>query len=482
MTSAYLPTLVAKRHLDDAGTLAALTRVAVVLDDCPAPTAAGRTRCGLRGDLVAAGLAAVLLAAAAAVPWVVLTKLQRAALFSDTAPLYALWLPHKSWATLTSVLVVVAVVLWGPPLAARLPWRVLLAVTWATGLTWAMSVALIDGWRAGFADRQTDGNEYVPTVASVADMPDMLQGFTSRILEGVPGSWATHVAGHPPGALLVFVWLERIGLGGPVWAAWFLTVAGTSAALAVMVTVRALSEETVARRAAPFLALVPATVWIAVSADAMFMAVTAWGVALLALASTRRGGRSVLAAVPAGLLLGYGIFLSYGLVAMGLLAVAVFAAARSARPLIPAALAALAVVGVFYSFGFWWLDGYHLVVQRYYQGIAAARPFTYWGWGNFGSLVCAIGFAGAAGIARVLQPSLLRARSGLTLLVAGAALMIIAADLSALSKGETERIWLPFAIWLVAAGGALPVHHHRVWLALQGAMPIVIVSLVLTNW
>ena len=34
-----------------------------------------------------------------------------------------------------------------------------------------------------------------------------------------------------------------------------------------------------------------------------------------------------------------------------------------------------AVVAGFTLAGFWWLTGYHLVVQRYYQGWAADRPY-----------------------------------------------------------------------------------------------------------
>ena len=39
-----------------------------------------------------------------------------------------------------------------------------------------------------------------------------------------------------------------------------------------------------ARRAAPFVAVAPTAIWIAVSADGYFAGVAAWGIALLALA------------------------------------------------------------------------------------------------------------------------------------------------------------------------------------------------------
>ena len=49
----------------------------------------------------------------------------------------------------------------------------------------------------------------------------------------------------------------------------------------------------------------------------------------------------------------------------------------------------------------------------------------------------------------------------------GALLAIVCADLSMLSKAETERIWLPFTIWLTAAAALLPPRSHRWWLALN---------------
>jgi len=160
----------------------------------------------------------------------------------------------------------------------------------------------------------------------------------------------------------------------------------------------------------------------------------------------------------------------------------VLLAARTARPLLPAVLAALAVVAAFTAAGFWWVDGYHLVVQRYYQGIASERPFSYWGWANFASLLCAVGVATAAGMHRVLTPSRLWVREGLTMLVAGVALAVVIADVSALSKAETERIWLPFAVWLLAATALLPTRYQRWWLGAQAVLALSIVHLVLTNW
>ena len=209
------------------------------------------------------------------------------------------------------------------------------------------------------------------------------------------------MSGHPPGALLTFVWLDRIGLGGGAWAALLVLLVGSSAAAAIVVAVRALSDEATARLAAPFVAVAPTAIWIAVSADGYFAGVAAWGIALLAMAVRGTTRLPVLAGAGAGLLLGWGIFLNYGLGLIALPAVAVLIAAkdlRSAlRALIPAVVVALAVVAVFAVAGFWWFDGYTLVQERYWQGIALNRPFQYWSWANLASVVCAIGLGSVAG-------------------------------------------------------------------------------------
>ncbi|MGV0801252.1 hypothetical protein ABQF26_30060, partial [Mycolicibacterium elephantis] len=211
------------------------------------------------------------------------------------------------------------------------------------------------------------------------------------------------------------------------WAALLCLLVGSSAATAILVAVRALAGEQTARLAAPFVAVAPTAIWIAVSADGYFAGVAAWGIALLALAVRATGSRSVLAASGAGLLLGWGIFLNYGLVLMALPAVAVLVCAsswRSAlRVLVPAVVAAVVVVMVFAAAGFWWYDGYLLVQERYWQGIANDRPFQYWSWANLAAVVCAIGLGSVAGIGRVFDIAAIKRRSGLHLVVIGVLLV-----------------------------------------------------------
>jgi hypothetical protein len=356
----------------------------------------------IRREVIAAGLALVLVVAAFVVPHLgmgLVTPLthatpQRIRDYAQTAPIFGWWNAHVGWGTLPAIVIAAAAVLWGDAVARRLPWRAVPWVAWAAACAWAFALAMIDGWHRGFAGRLTTTNEYLRQVPGITDIPKALRTFSSRILDFQPDSWITHVSGHPPGALLTFVWLNRIGLGGGVWAGLLCLLVGSSAAAAVVVAVRALADESTARLAAPFVAVTPTAIWVAVSADGYFAGVAAWALALLALAARGTARLPILAGAGAGLLLGWGIFLNYGLGLIALLAVVVVIAAkdlRSAlRAVVPAVLVALVVVGGFALVGFWWFDGYTLVQERYWQGIAKDRPFQYWSWANLASVVCAI--------------------------------------------------------------------------------------------
>ncbi|WP_067697734.1 hypothetical protein [Nocardia jejuensis] len=543
-----------------------------------------------RADVYCAVSALLLVAAAFTVPRI-MGKQWQDHLYAGAAPIFGNWLPHVSWGTAAAVVLALAVIGYGPDLSRRLPWRRLLLVAWSAAAAWAFALAMADGWQRGFAGRLTTHDEYLHEVGGVRDIPAMLRGFSDRILDFQPDSWTTHVSGHPPGALLSFVLLDRLGLGGGGWAALLCLLVGASTAAAVPVAIRALGSEDRARAAVPFLVLAPAAIWIAVSADALFAGVTAWAVAFLAIA-TRRDRHWALWGLAAGLAFGYGLYLSYGLVLMAVPAAAVLLA-RTFRPIAPAAVGVLLVVAAFTAAGFWWPDGYQLVVERYYQGIASERPFSYWVWGNLAATICVVGLASAAALHRVVgglrireplralrtvpgeghspgitpgtvrsnaspatehgdanpgepdrtrasspiestadarigeplrsehsstatrvrdltdeavgqrNPGTARSRTPLrvsratlsaalqswratvdpaALLAVAGVVAVLAANLSGLSKAETERIWLPFDVWILAGTALLPRRDIRLWLAVQAVGTLLVSHLILTNW
>ncbi|MET8011632.1 hypothetical protein ABZU86_23210 [Streptomyces sp. NPDC005271] len=445
---------------------------------------------GRRRDVLAAAAAALLFAAAA----VVGTLIQRTdhTLYVDWAPLHASWRPHLGPGTPAALVLAWAVAVHGPRLASRLPWRGVLWASWAAALVWTWSLALVDGWQRGVAQRLTARHEYLRGVDRFTDVGAALRGFTDHILLTRPDHWPAHIAGHPPGAVLTFVGLDRLGLGGGGWAGAFCITVGSSAAVAVLVALRALGEERAARTAAPFLVLAPGAVWVGASADGFFTAVSAWGLALLALAATRTVRAPGAVALASGLLLGLTAYLSYGLTLLALPAAALLLLARTARPL-PFVLAGAAVVaGAFTLAGFRWWEGYGLLVERYYQGVAAERPYGYWVWANLAVMAVTAGPAGVAGARRMVSaaPGALRLlRGGRTgtpnaLVVMGfAALLALAvADLSGMSKAETERIWLPFVFWLLPATALLPLPDLRRWLLVQAAVALLVNHALLTSW
>ncbi|MEU2251501.1 hypothetical protein [Streptomyces sp. NPDC019224] len=447
-------------------------------------------RSGRRWDLAAAA-AGVGLVLAAALGGRAVEDFERT-LYVHWPPLLASWYPHAGPGTVAAPVVAAAVVAYGPLLARRLRWRALLPSCYAASLAWVFSLALIDGWGRGVAERLTTKHEYLRVIGRFDDIGAALRTFDEHILIGPPGNWPAHVAGHPPGATLTFVLLDRAGLGGGAWAGVWCILTGASALVAALVTVRALAGEDIARRAAPFLVLAPVAVWAGTSADGYFTAVAAWSVALLALAATRTVRAPASAALGAGLLYGLVCYLSYGLTLILPLLLTVLVLARTVRPLPLAVLGALVVPAVFTAAGFNWWEAYHLLVERYRQGAGGFRPYSYWVWGNLACTVIAVGpatvaglrrtFAGAPGAVRALRAGDASAPDRLVPLVLVALLVLLAADLSGMSKAETERIWQPFMLWLLPAAALLPGRGRRGWLAAQAVVALAVNHLLWTGW
>lgn len=358
----------------------------------------------------------------------------------------------------TAVPVAVAVGLWlVVPRVQQLAWRWALLASWAMGAVWAVALASTDG-ADGFTKPLLLEDDYLHDLPRVGG--DYLRTFTDHVQSG-PGQWANHVAGHGPLVLLVLKGLSLLGLTGPWPVAVLFIAAGTSACVAVLLTVRRMVDEATARRALPFVALAPGLLWVATSGDALFLGVIAWGIALCALSRP----------VVAGVVLGLSLFLTYGALPFGLLALVLL---RRPLPLAKAAAGVLAVVGAFAALGFWWLDGLHQTYLRVHAGAGGYRPLHYFVLANVAALAVALGPAAPAGLAR------LRRGNRLLLLVAPLLVGLLVADVTGTMRAEVERIWLPYVPWLLVATATLV--HPRRWLALQLVSALVVQLVLRSKW
>lgn len=373
-----------------------------------------------------------------------------------------------TWRLLPAAAFAVTVIVFAPRLVRTAGWVRLLLVTWLGTAAWACVLAASDGGPAGIVTPLLHENEYLGVAAAVGDDP---LGWLRHFADSV-GSYPTHVAGHPPLPVLMFWLPHALGLPLAPSAAALCILLGASASAAVLVTARHLVGEESARAAAPYLLLAPYALTVATSADAMFLGVTAWGVALLTIASVRD---SALIGLAAGVLLGATAYLNYGLLPIGAIAVAIVVSRPSARA-VAGALAGIAVVAcAFTAGGFWWPDGVAATHERWAAGSGSMRPYGYVLVANLALLAVITGPATAAGLVAAHGRRL-------WLLLGSVVLAVVVLDLSGVTRGEVERIWLPFAPWLMLAATALPSGHVRRWLAVQVATALLVQGAVKLLW
>lgn len=436
----------------------------------------GSSRAAASGLAAELGLVVLAWAVPTVTGWEVHSRADRP---DGVPPLHALWDPKIAPASVLALLVAVAVVARGARYAEAAPWpRLLLAATTASA-AWLFSLALVDG-TSGLSRVLGNPDEYLGPARQVSSVPDLLSGYVDRIPLDSPDHWPVHLAGHPPGMVLVFVGLVRLGLGGDLAAGVVVALVAATLPAAVLTTLRALDQEPAARRVAPYLVLTPAAVFLAVSADAVMATTVAWGLAALAVAARGSPPRSWPLAVVAGLLLGYACFMSYGLPLIGLVALAVLASARGWWPLPLAIGAAAAVAAGFWALGFSWLEAYPVLRERYWDGVAQDRPTAYWVWADLAALAVSAGPMVGSAVALAVTA---RRRDRVVFLLAGSAVAAVAvADLSLMSKAEVERIWLPFVPWLTVGLALLPARWRRPGLVVQAVTALLVQHLLYTSW
>ncbi len=403
-------------------------------------------------------------------------RLDRAgvAIFLEAPPFVGtwrvLWTPALWWAVALAALAVV----WWVPAVERLRWRWVLVGSWVWALVWPAVLQWSEGWDSLYT---VLGNRraYLPTAQAIDSPTEFLRTFVDRLPD-----YPTHVKGHPPGATLAHWLVDLLGGGrSDVLTATFLVVAAL-AAPASLVALDRLAGRAAARRAAVFAGLAPAAMWIASSPDAMFMGVAAVAVAAATVAITTASRRvSYLAGFGSGVLAGLSVSFSYGAVLLlgPLWAVAVLAVRRRAwMPLVSAAAGLAVVPAAFMAAGFNWLDGLSATHAAYLAGVAPERPDRYFVVANLVVLAVAVGPATVAAVVW------LRDRSAWWL-VGGALAGVVAADLSTMSKGEVERIWLPAVPFLVLATCAIRGRTaRRLWLGAQLSIGLLVTAVLDSPW
>ncbi len=339
------------------------------------------------------------------------------------------------------IIVGLAIVTVAPILFARLTWRWVPPIAGSLSVAWGLALQRIDG--TALVEPLTTKYDYLAGVRDVGTPLAYLRHFTEQLHR-----YPTHVKAHPPGMVMLLWVLDRCGLSGArpllvlVLAAWTLAVG------AVLVALRAVAGERAARRAVLPVALAPALLWVVTASDAVFAGVTAAAIALVTVAlmegspGRARGDRL---AFSGGALFGVALLFTYG--AVPLLAVPGLVAlrARRLRPLLVAALGAVVVLGLAASVGFWWFAGLAATRVEYDIGISRIRPYWYFLFANLAAFAVTCGPAASAGLASMARRSL-----DAGLLCLGGIVAVIATDLSGLSKGEVERIWLLFVPWVVS--------------------------------
>jgi hypothetical protein len=141
-----------------------------------------------------------------------------------------------------------------------------------------------------------------------------------------------------------------------------------------------------------------------------------------------------------------------------------------------AAAGVLGVAAVFTLGGYSWPEGLSVTADRVRSGPSYAdRPLSFFLVSNLAAAAIAAGPAAVAGLA-----GLRRCRLALLPVVVLAGMLI--SDLTGLVRGETERIWLPFTVWLPTAAAFLPARQRRFWLIASVVTAIVVEVGIRTEW
>ncbi len=395
--------------------------------------------------------------------------------FVNAPPFFGWWRGTIGWTTVAPIATAFGVI-WAARRRHRVTWQWLLVGAVVAAVAWSFSLGVADN-----VDRLTEQlqgkHDYATGLGAIGDHPGNYLATFNEQARGpskavIARGYPIHVQGHPPGAVLTLWALTKLGLGPIVGGAMLVWSGMAVAIVAVLSSVRRLAGEATARAAAPFVVLVPAAVW-SHTFDTYFAGIGALAVMTSIYALVPESGRTPAApsgrlrgpwvhwALLSGVLFGYLALLSYGLVLLALVPVAVAYRQRRLWPLIVTGAASATTMALPAAWGFNWFGGLATTHHQYVTTVASGRPYQYFVGANLVVAACAIGPAVLAGLVLMLRSGLppkavtFGRWGGAAPLVFGATAALLAADLSGLAKAEVERIFQPFYVWLAIAGAAI---------------------------
>lgn len=306
-------------------------------------------------------------------------------------------------------------------------------------------------------------------LGAMTELRDGIGSFLDNFAELVP-TLPLHVAGHPPGLVVT---LDFFGLETPGAMAALTIVVGAAATPVLYALGRRLFDETTARLAGLLFVFVPsALLYGATSADSLFA--TLGLLAVLFMLSARRGVMFL-----GTIALAVASFFSYALLAVAGWAGLVKWRRDGFIAMARLALLCAAVLIAFYGLlalvtGFDVITAVQATDDRYYKGVASARPYLFWFFGSPAAFLVMLGpvawFASRSLGSREITALALAA-------------VILVAVIGGYTKAETERIWLflvPLAC--LTAARALPERYLKPVLVAMAAQAVLIEVFFNTTW